>query len=204
MGGSLRWLDVRERAAGKWQIPALFLAIGVLGMSLATYRSPTSKFPFDLHRDELPALIESGMYTAAIESAGILLSLSDRSATELAPVHAAVGRARVLQAVRSGAAPLSVGREAVDYYNLAADGGYQLTGEDSWCLGTAHEWMGEHARAITYYDDSLSRSDDVDPDVLRHVAELRADRVGAPAEVLEDEVDRLIAASSARPSAPCR
>ena len=36
MGGSLRWLHVREKAAGKWQIPALFLAMGAMGLSLVT------------------------------------------------------------------------------------------------------------------------------------------------------------------------
>lgn len=199
MGGSLRWLDVREKAAGKWQIPALFLAIGAMGLSLATYRSPSSKFPFDLYRDELPPLIESEMYSAAIETAGILLSIPDKSIKELAPVHAAVALARMLQAERGNATPPSVGQQAVEYYGLAVDGGYRLTGEDARCLGTAYEWMGNYPQAVAYYDDALNRSENVDPDLLRHVAELRADRVGAPPDVLEKEVDRLTSASSARP-----
>ncbi|MEE9295970.1 MAG: tetratricopeptide repeat protein [Phycisphaerae bacterium] len=198
MSDNLQWSEARERVAGKWQIPALALAGIALGAAILTYQSPVSKIPFYELRDKLASLVDDGLYTAAIQSAGMLLEVPEKSAADLAPVHVALARARLLRAERSGAKVPSIARAVIEHYEQAAVGGVELTSQDHALTGKAYDWIGTYDRAVEHYraavklSSASTESEGPDPDLLKRIIELRADRLGAPAESVHEGLDELL------------
>lgn len=192
MNGDFKGTPLREHMAGKWQIPTLFVAIAALGLSILTYRSPASKIPFDNLRDDLAKLVEDGMYTSAITLGDRLLMIPEKKPRELAPVHAALGRARLLRADRSGAAVAAIGRAVIEHYGLAVDGGHSVSPDDHENLGRAHEWTGDISAAVQHYDVSIASRRQPGIDLRWRVAKLRSDILRAPPRFLHQELDALI------------
>lgn len=199
MGANLQWSQVRERAAGKWQIPALLAAAVCLGLSIATYRTPSEKIPFDEIRDSLPSLIDQGMYTAAIESAQRLLLVPHKTPHDLAPIRAAIGRARLLRVVRNGAQVVSIGRESLKRYEEAEAAGYEPTALDDELIARAHDWMGEYKSAVQRFDAARSKGGASDLELRRRMVEIRADKLAASPSDVRNELDGLIDAAASDP-----
>ncbi len=195
-----RWTEVNERATGKWQIPALLLAIIAMGISVITYRSPIDKIPFDELAAGLPGLIDRGLYTAAIGNAERMLLVPGKSAVDVVPVHVGLARSRMLRAARSGAQVASIGRAVIEHYERAADGGFELTGLDQELVGRAFDWSGDFRSAVAHYDAALAMTQQKDLELRRHTAELRADQVGAPPAAQHRELDGLIADAAEHPA----
>lgn len=199
MSDGLHWHEFRERVTGKWQIPAFVLALALLGVSVATYRSPVDKIPFDRLRAELPSLIDAGRYTAAIEAAEQLFLVPDKSPKELAEVHAALGRARLLRAARSGARVPSVGRAVVGHYQSAAEAGYQIGASDHEIIGRAYDWAGDFRSAVQHYDAAIALTDGADLDLRWRSARLHAEVVATPVKALHEILSGLMRDSAERP-----
>lgn len=172
------WSRLRERLTGKWQVPLLAVSVLGLGAALLTYQSPTDKIPFDERRDALTDLIDRGLYTAAMESAGVLLQIPGKSDWQLAPVHAALARARMLRAERNEVRTAAVGKAAVEHFAAAREAGLSLTSDDSVLLGRAHEWAGEREAAIEHYERGASGMENPDIDLRWHLAKLKGERNG--------------------------
>ncbi len=193
------WTQLRERWTGKWQIPLLLVALVAFLSAVLTYRSPASKIPFEQVRDQLPKLIDRGLYTAAIESASVLLQLPDRTPRELAPVHVAIGRARVLRAEENDVALPAIGRRVIDSYDRVVEAGFELSAEDYLYLGKANEWAGHFEPAVRNYERYLGLSPDLHLELRRRVVDLAIARLDVDLVVLESEIDAVLSEASDRP-----
>ncbi len=199
MSSAERISQLRQRATGKWQIPLFLMGFGAFGLSLLFYQSPSDRMPFFELRAELGALISSGQYTVAIEQAGRLLQAPEKTEEELAPVHAALGRANMLQARESGVVQAGVGEAVIEHYSLAAAGEYVLDAVDHELVGLGHEWAGDVRSEVRHYDASLSLADAGGTLDLRwHVARLRIDALGVDISDMEDVIDGLTADAGGR------
>ncbi len=199
MGDFLQWNEVRDRVTGKWQIPAVALSLVTLGLSIATYRTPTSKIPFEALRDEIPRLIDGGLYTTAIDVAGKALQAEGLTLRDLAPIYASVGQARILRAERNDARVASIALDAIGDYERATSGEYELTPRDHELIGKAFDWSRQFASALEHYDLALLDDPMSNLDLRRRTIELRADRMGASSEVLHAELSALLADAIGRP-----
>ncbi len=198
-GPEPKWAEARQRLTGKWQIPALALALVAFGVSIATYRTPVAKIPFDDLLKQLPVLVDEGMYTSAIGVAEQLFLAPRKTPQDLAPVHANLGRARLLRAERAGARVASVGRAVIEHYAFAVDGGFELTTGDRVLLGKAHEWNRDFRTAIAHYDAAIKRQSPADVGLRWRAARLRMEYGRQSAADTHAELNTLIAEASNRP-----
>jgi tetratricopeptide (TPR) repeat protein len=193
------WTRLRERWTGKWQIPLLLVALVALLLAVVTYRSPASKIPFEQVRDRLPKMIDRGLYTAAIESASVLLQLPEKTLRELAPVHAALARARVLRAEENDVALPAIGRRVIDSYDRVVESGFELAAEDYLYLGKANEWAGRFEPAVRNYERFLGLSPGPHLELRRRVVDLAIARLDVAPVKLESEIDAVLGEASDRP-----
>ena len=171
-GGQQDWIQLRERVTGKWQLPLLVVSLFAFGLSLLTYQSPTDKIPFYELRDGLPDMIDRGLYTVAIETGSVLLQIPDKTERELAPVHRAMGTARVLRAERNEIRVPSVGEFALEHFTRASAGGVLLTPDETVLLGRAYEWSGDLDSAVASYELALVGLADADLNLRWLLAQL--------------------------------
>ncbi|NOS99526.1 MAG: hypothetical protein HOP29_02745, partial [Phycisphaerales bacterium] len=172
------WSRLRERLTGKWQVPLLAVSLVGLAAALLTYKSPTDKIPFDERRDALAGLIDKGQYTAAMESASVLLQIPEKSARQMAPVHLAMARARVLRAEKNDVRVASVGEAALEHFTLATEGELVLTPADTVLLAKAYEWAGDREVAIDHYERAAAAMERPEIDLRWHLAKLHGRRDG--------------------------
>ena len=66
MGARAESFPIRERLAGKWQIPLLFVSIALLVGSLLQIEPPETRIPFETLLKRIEAEIEGQMYSLAI------------------------------------------------------------------------------------------------------------------------------------------
>lgn len=199
MSEPISWAWVRDRAAGKWQVPFLVAALGGLAWSLANHRSPLSRFPFEEIRARLPGLIAEGLYTAAIETANQLVQTPERADKEFAVIWAARARARALRADHNGSWTVLAGQEVLRDYEAAAKAGHSLDAVDHELLGRASEWVGDPRSAVGEYDLAIAGLGEPPWELLWRTARLRFAHVGTRPEEFESELTRLLAAAGTHP-----
>lgn len=198
MGKAMQWTDVKERVAGKWQIPVFALATIALITSIVTYRSPIDKIPFEQFRDNLPNLIADGLHTAAIETAEKLLLVPEREPAEYAHVRGLMAKAILLRAKRAERMTPAVSRLGIEQFDLAAGDEYELDAEDHALASRAYQQLGKLKSALWHADAAITMSDEPDVDLLWRAAKIRSETIGLEGDDGLAELERLIAASNNR------
>ncbi len=199
MSDGLQSNALRERLTGKWQIPSFGVAVTALVFAILTYKTPIDKIPFDRLRAELPQLVAEGRYTAAIEMAGVLFLVPDKTVADLADIHASLGHARLLRAVRGGVQSPSIGRSVVEHFRLAAEGGHDFSASDHESVGRAYDWSRRYEAAVEHYDAAIALSRVADMDLRWRSARLHSDEVGTSVEEMHKILGDLIRDGGNRP-----
>ncbi|UCG16756.1 MAG: tetratricopeptide repeat protein [Phycisphaerales bacterium] len=201
MSSMFEHVRLRERIAGKWQIPALFIACVFLLVSIAQIRPPRDRLPFDQGVAELEALLRGGLYASAIEFGDRLLERGQeekRHWREVGPVHLIIGRAIFLQAQREKRETPDVARRVIAELDVARRSGVPPTPDDHQVLGTVHEWLGQHDAAVEHYEAAIAGLSSPSLELRRRVLRLRAHHVATPSQQLHALLDAFIADAEAR------
>ena len=117
---------IRERVAGKWQIPLLLVSLALLGGALLQIEPPQAKIPFDTLVERISAAIDGRMYSLAISDARQLLAYLEQEEREdvgdAGRVQLLLARALSLRA-QEQRPDAGGGRELLDAYHLASQAG---------------------------------------------------------------------------------
>src|SRR3990167_5891884 len=142
MGAVAQWWSLKERAAGKWQLPLFFLGSVMLGGSLYVARPTPQRVPLSQTVDQLDVLLSGGLSDTALQLGEVLLLRKDCQGAQCAPVHLRCARAAFAQAARKNSESASVGRTVAEHSRAAVEGGETLTAADLERMGRALEWEG--------------------------------------------------------------
>ena len=142
------WSSLKERAAGKWQLPLFFLGLVMLGGSLYLSRPTPKRLPLSQVIERLDVLLSGGLNDAALQLGEVLLLRKDCAGAQCAPVHLRCARAAFAQAARKNSVSASVGRTVADHYRAAVEGGETLTAADLENVGRSLEWQGQFSSAV--------------------------------------------------------
>jgi len=171
----------RERIAGKWQIPLLVLAVGLLTASLLRIERPDAALPVDWVCDRIAAEIEGRMYTlAAADARKLITNLADREDPEAAATR---GRANLLlaraiglrarEAAETGGVGVTAAQDVLDGYRKAEDAGLVLDWQDHQSIALAYEWLDRHDAAVGAYRSAIRAAPPNDAlDLRKRVIEL--------------------------------
>lgn len=200
MSDTLARTPLRERITGKWQIPVLFLSLGLLLVALLQIKPPEARMSFEQVLAEIEALHRSGFYPLSVDLSEQLLEReSHRGPGELGPVHLYLARSRFEQARREGRTTADAAEEVVAAYEAAHRAGVALDSADFEALAVVHEWLGEYPAALSYYAEAIRAGESPALDLRRRVLHIRLHFVETSADELNALLDAFIAdAATAR------
>jgi len=203
MSGSVPPAPLRERIAGKWQIPAFVLALALLIGSLSQFKPPRDRMPYGHLVRELETLVDGGLYVSALSLGDRLLERARKEARgwqDTGPVHLQVGRARYLQAEQEGRRTAAVGKQIIQDLDQAAREGVALAADDYAAVARACEWMQDFEAAVRYYASAIDLAEPPALDLRKRVIELRWGRVPTPRSDLYEILDSFVADARIDPS----
>jgi tetratricopeptide (TPR) repeat protein len=177
-----QWESLKDRAAGKWQMPLLLVSLILLAGSLLRLRSASTQLPLNQAAEYLTELVSGAQFESAIDIGDVLLLREGLAGPERAPIHLQTARARYGWANRKRARTADVGRQIVDHYEQAASHGQPLTGRDFESMGYALEWQGKFAGAVEQFEAALPQGVDSPLDLRGHVLALKLDKLDTPPE----------------------
>ena len=183
------WVDIRERVAGKWQIPLLAVSVILLGGSFLFTRPTPTTTPIDEVLKYLDRAVEFGEAVLASEG---------RTPRDLARVHLRVARAKFGHSLDKRVKTLDAGDQVVGHYDQAQALRVKLKAEDFERIGTAQEWLRRFGAAVRSYEKAVARGVKSGQDLRKHILELRRDRLHVPSETFS----LLLPAQPPRPP-PC-
>ncbi len=188
MGAVAQWSSLKERAAGKWQLPLFFLGLVMLGGSLYVARPTPKRIPLSQAVEQLDVLLSGGLSDTALQLGEVLLLRKDYQGAQCALIHLRCARAAFAQAARKNSESASVGRTVAEHYRAAVEGGETLTAADLEHMGRALEWKGQFSSAIEYYNRALQAGTPEALELQRHMIALKRDRLGASPQELQELV----------------
>jgi tetratricopeptide (TPR) repeat protein len=168
-----QWPSVRNRLAGKWQLPLLAVSLLLLPLAVLSVRKSPDEIPLTGAIERIDALLAGGMYDTALGHGRHLLTSKERTNEELAPVLLRLGRAAYGAALLQKRTDLAAGKLVVDYYELARSYGQELTADDERALGWGYEWSQQPRRAIEHYQAALDGGVEDRDDLAMHVLKLK-------------------------------
>ena len=187
------WGSLKERVAGKWQVPLFAISVALLGAALLMLRPGPKEISLDTAVEYLDLLLSGGMYDKALEMGAPLLAVEELSAEQLAPIHLRLARAGYGSAQMRGDTTCETGRLIRDRYAVAQQHALALTADDLEHLGRVSEWCGQAHDAVGYYEQALAQGVDDASDLRRHVLQIRQQQLGASAEELDSLLDEFLA-----------
>ncbi len=188
---------LRERAAGKWQIPLLFVAIGSLIASLLTIKPPQGKIPFDIQLERIIASIDGQMYMLAIHDARNLVAhlesnLEDDDGSFLPNSYLLLGRSLSFRAQQTLRHSPAIVEDILHAYDQAKSGRQKLLWEDHRNLGLAFEWQEDFESAVASYEDAVALSQEGQLELVKRIIELRQGMTDASPDELHHRLDDFI------------
>ncbi len=188
------WVSLRDRVAGKWQLPLFALSLILLSGAIYRFRSTPARYTPAETVEYLDSLIAAGLYTRALDDGAQFLADEQRTPAECAPVHRAVARAwfAAVEARKDPLRPAGVGRQIVEHYEAAQSHGQTLTGDDHRIMGRAWEWQNRFSKAIDRYDTAVAQGVENPLELRRHVISLKIRHSDEPLEQLAEQVDAFL------------
>lgn len=193
MGDAPNWKRVRERIAGKWQVPALFGSLIALTGAIYTLRPPPTALDLSEANEYLKIHVAAGMYDRALELGEALLKREGDSEVDRAPIRLQVARARFGEALRLSVATESVGHAITQDYERAQEHGQPLEPADFVRMGRAYEWSSLFDRAVDVYERALAAGVEEKHELRKRVIELLRDHHLADASSVHERSRQLLA-----------
>jgi tetratricopeptide (TPR) repeat protein len=148
---------LRERIAGKWQIPLFMISLLVLAGALLRINPQSYPPPLEEAVEILDTMVSGGVYDRAI-------ALSDR----------------LLRGDEY------MGRRIVAHYQQAKSRGQKLTPRDFERIGRAHEWQRDPAEAVTAFQTAIEHRVEHRAELLQHVIRIHQRELGSGPELLDE------------------
>ena len=177
--------STRERLAGKWQIPTLFVALALLAGSLTHLKSAPEPLHAAARLEQLAARVEDGYYASAIEYGERLSKAKSLTPAEQGAIQLQLAAAHYLQAERQQRTTAEAARPVLEAYAAAEGLGAAPSADDLVRLGNAHAWAGEYAAAVAGLQKAVEARGDAALPIRRRIIELSIEKLNRPpAEVL--------------------
>ena len=192
---------VRERVAGKWQIPLLLASVALLAGALLQIKPPQTKVPLDIQLERIAAAIDGRMYSLAITDVRVLLDYVDREevgAADRGRLHLLLARALSLRAQRQPQPAAVIAREVLEEYKRARAIGQELTWADHRNVALAQEWLGRFDAAVAAYERAAVASGAPGLDIRKRILELKHHPLKAPAAELHEALDAFVSQAHER------
>lgn len=187
------WTSLKERVAGKWQVPLFVFSVMLLGAALLAVRPRPGDVPLGNAVEYLDLVLSGGMFDKALEMGTPLLAVEERSEKELAPIHLRLARARYGAALAHEEVDCETGRLISAQYAVAQRHALELTAQDLEHLGRVSEWCGQARAAVDYYGQALAVGVEDASDLRRHVLQLQRQELGASADEMDSLLDEFLA-----------
>lgn len=188
-----RWATLKDRAAGRWQIPLLVVSLALLAGAFMRVRPAPTKLPPEQALKHLSTLVSGELYDRAIKLADLLLVGEKYAATDRAAVHLQLGRARYGRALHRSVRTSVTGRQILEHYQHAVSHAQRLTSDDYRNMGRAFEWQQQFDRALEQYEKALELGFPQPLDLRKHMLSLILDKMDTPPERSNELVDRFLA-----------
>lgn len=182
------WDSLKQRVAGKWQLPLLALSALLLVGSFLRLRPSPAQLPLDEAVEYLDALIAGGWYDRAETLCTALLARSDDREASCAAVHLRLARALVGRAKMQGGRSAKIGAQIVQHYTYAADHAQPLAPEDFRRLGEAYAWQSQFARALDQFARALREGVEKPLTLRRHALSVMWDHPEVRPDVPPEEL----------------
>jgi len=186
------WSDLRQRIAGKWQVPLFVISLVALGASFLNIKPTPSDYPIDQAVEELDVLVSGGLYSAALRLCEPILQIEEKTEAQLAPVYLRKARALTGRGVRDHNGTPQLGREAAELFRIAQDHltdespvphvRLTVTAQDHEWWGQALEWQEAYDEAVRHYERAIDEYDEPVLDLRKHVLSLRVSKLDTPLE----------------------
>ena len=188
-----QWATLKERVAGRWQLPLLVVSLIVLTGSLLRSRPAPTSLPLGDAINFLDRQIASGFFGDAIELSDTLLARQEYSDAQRAQVHLRAARARFSEARRLRIGGSGLGFKIATHYQQALKYSAGLAAEDYKQLGRTFEWQGDYPRALQQYEEAIARNIANPLDLRRRMLAMMIDRLEVLPQPLSEHLDRFLA-----------
>ncbi|UCE60347.1 MAG: tetratricopeptide repeat protein [Phycisphaerales bacterium] len=187
-----QWTTLKERFAGRWQIPLLVVALILLAGALLKLRPSVNERPLEEGLELLSTMVTGGLFDEAIEVGEVLLSKEGPSEAEFAPAHLHLARARYSDACVRKLRTAGLGAQIVEDYRLALKYGQSLTVADYEGMGAAYEWQRRSQAALACYDQAVELGSSRRSDLRKRMIVLRQGMPDTSAALLDQMLDTLL------------
>ncbi len=193
------WSDLRERVAGKWQIPLLLLSLVLLGTAVFRTRPRELRLPPEKLIEEVATLAAGGLHATAIEQAQRLLGLEDLTETQRKVLVLMIARSTCLDALQREDVRRDTWEHVVAAFDQAAAIGAELSLDDFRRRGEASVRIGRLASATLDFERVIAASPDPELDLRRRVIELHTLVGDVGATQIESDLTALLDKAADRP-----
>ncbi|MCB9866606.1 MAG: hypothetical protein H6816_08240, partial [Phycisphaerales bacterium] len=193
-------ISLSERLAGKWQIPAFVLALGLLAGVAVRIKSPDRKIPIAEHLEALAEYDRLGMYAAGCSHAERLLGWPDLSDADRGALTLALARAKFGRWV-AGGEEQGGGEVVIAAYDDVQKLGVALAAQDERHLAEAFHQQRRYELAVKHYNLAAALAPDDALADLRQVIELSIYPLRRPQAETDALLDGFIARAADDPEA---
>ncbi len=187
------WNSIKNRAAGKWQIPLFLVSLALLAFSLMRARPSPQRMPAERAIRFLSDLHAAELFDRAIDFGDGFLTRPDTTAQDRATAHLWVARSWFADAARRQRRTESLAGRIVSHYQQAETLGEALNPEDYVNLARAEEWRKSFTRAVAAYEKALQHGADFGTDLRKHLLLLKLERMEVPLEEAATLIQAFIA-----------
>ncbi len=196
MSSGLRLAELKRSLAGKWQIPLLILAAGLLIGGVISLRPRAPALTFQEQTRLIRSLQRRYLYLDASRLIEQMLADPARTAAERAELHRLQAETIYLDQKRSLVRNPRNAERVILRYRAAASAGMALSSEAHRQMAEAWEWLGRPKQALEEYRTALAGSRGPATSVRRHIIELQLALPDFPPEELHAELDQLLQAAA--------
>ena len=198
MGASLQSKPLRERIAGKWQLPLMGCSAFLFAVAVVSLRSDVPRPTIDEWIAEISSLKRGLLLPEAEALAQTILQDGHYEPNELGSVYGVLADVLFrIESARDDRAPARLANILAKYAQAELLG-YEATGDDLHAQGRVYEWLGQPRNALEHYERSLQRATSDPLEVRRLALALRWDAVPTPRAELHTRLDELLASATGR------
>jgi len=193
MGFMADWTSLRQRSAGKWQIPLFLLSTVLLGSAVLHYRRAARELSPADALVQLALLESRQSHVEALDLAQTTLLREGLKDADRAQLHLHLARSSAALAVERRITSEAVGDGIVQAYGEASAHELPFMPDDFANLGRAHEWRGRFVEAIKYYERAIELGLSEPDEVRRHILLMRKQKMDASPAEYGAAVDKFLA-----------
>lgn len=184
--------SVRERFAGKWQIPAALVSLFLVIVVALQVKSPDRKLTIEQHLDRIVRMVDQRMFVQARAVSERLLEWPELTDKQRGILKLQIARAAYGQAERNLDKTQSGARRIIELYGEATQLGASLTDVDHRRLAQLSERINEPVAAVRHYQHAREKSPGPALDDRRRIIELSEYPLNKPREQIAQMLDAFI------------